>query len=537
MGFRKALVKRWKRWVGKRKDDIYVCEEEEQTKHEYRRPVDTLSTIAVDDQHDSSILPPKQHSSTCDRSIVLSGLADVPCPDLGIDIDAMLEKFDDSATPAMSHNLEKEQANQANRVPAVTLIPIAKNAQQDSNVPALNRQSSAGGMPIMPSSLADLPFADFDNDALLEEFNDSATPGISHNLEEEQTKEANSLPDGTLSAFIETGRPESSIPVPKQRSYTGMFEKLNAILGTSHKLTASVLGPVFPNLDWVRDAEEQSPEEEQDLLVNDRIKTIYTGCRRVWDLYANRVVPYRVTRYDPPWGISHTWMGERDRIDVWTPINRREWPVPIPKDTNLDLIRIEMLNLGAEDVWLDVLCLRQEHGLREDLRMQEWKIDVSCAYDRMGNFEDDCCWFNRVWTLQEISENMVIGGETGDDGTLEEDIRVMFHAQLASLRKMRDSHLVFDVLSEMKKRVSTKPLDKVAGLEYLLDLNYLPMYDGSQSEEDAWTALVDAIFKCSWQNLLFFYPEPGDGSRCWRRSWKQIMTKTLPSHQMSLWDR
>ncbi|PBK59648.1 hypothetical protein ARMSODRAFT_1027198 [Armillaria solidipes] len=198
MEFRKALVKRWKRWVGKRKEDIYVCEGEEQTKHEYCRPVDTLSTIAVDDQHDSSIPPPKQHSSTCDRSIVLSGLADVPCPDLGIDIDAMLEKFDDSATPAMSHNLEKEQANQANRVPAVTLIPIAKNAQQDSNVPALNRQSSAGGIPIMPSSLADLPFADFDNNALLEEFNDSATPGISHNLEEEQTKEANRLPDDTL---------------------------------------------------------------------------------------------------------------------------------------------------------------------------------------------------------------------------------------------------------------------------------------------------------------------------------------------------
>ncbi len=35
-------------------------------------------------------------------------------------------------------------------------------------------------------------------------------------------------------------------------------------------------------------------------------------------------------------------------------------PVPIPQDTSLDLIRIEMLNLGAEYAWLDVLCLRQE---------------------------------------------------------------------------------------------------------------------------------------------------------------------------------
>ncbi|SJL16946.1 uncharacterized protein ARMOST_20482 [Armillaria ostoyae] len=341
MGFRKALVKRWKNWVGTRKDDIYVCEEEEQTKHEYRRPVDTLSTIAVDDQHDSSIPPPKQHSSTCDRSIVLSGLADVPCPDLGIDIDAMLEKFDDSATPAMSHNLEKEQANQANRVPEATLIPIDKNAQQDSNIPALNRQSSTrgtptmpsgpadvpcaglgidamleeiddsaiqsvaynheeeqenrlpedilsvvaengqhdsrisqleqhsstGGTPVIPSSLEDLPFTDLHDDILLEGFNDSATPSISHNFEEDRiivsqlTNQAYRFPDGTLSAFTETGRPESSIPVLKQRSYTGnkcvipsalasalctdlgidaVFEMLNAILGTSHKPTTSV---------------------------------------------------------------------------------------------------------------------------------------------------------------------------------------------------------------------------------------------------------------------------------------------------------
>ncbi len=40
-------------------------------------------------------------------------------------------------------------------------------------------------------------------------------------------------------------------------------------------------------------------------------------------------------------------MDEKDLVDVWTPINRHEWPVPIPKDANLDLIQIEMLNHGA----------------------------------------------------------------------------------------------------------------------------------------------------------------------------------------------
>ncbi|PBK59649.1 hypothetical protein ARMSODRAFT_1027199 [Armillaria solidipes] len=117
-----------------------------------------------------------------------------------------------------------------------------------------------------------------------------------------------------------------------------VFEKLNAILGpTSHERTSvsSVLerfiarnydfGTVyvylrrhwvsFSYLGWVRDAEEQSPEKERDLLVNGR--------------------PLRL---------------------------------------------------------------------------------------KPGYFEDDRCWFNRAWTIQEISEKMVIGGETGDDGTLEEDI-------------------------------------------------------------------------------------------------------------------
>ncbi len=110
------------------------------------------------------------------------------------------------------------------------------------------------------------------------------------------------------------------------------------------------------------------------MLINGRIKTLHTGCQRAWDLYANRVVP-SWSGYTP-WGISHAWVDERDRVNVWSPINGYEWPVPIPRNANLDLIRIEMLNLGAHYVWLDVLCLRQEGGLSEDLRVQEWKIDV-----------------------------------------------------------------------------------------------------------------------------------------------------------------
>ncbi|PBK62130.1 hypothetical protein ARMSODRAFT_859292, partial [Armillaria solidipes] len=101
----------------------------------------------------------------------------------------------------------------------------------------------------------------------------------------------------------------------------------------------------------------------------------YLPPRRVWDLYSNRVVPWwTVRRYPVP--ISHAWVDEKDRVDVWTPINGYACPVPIPKDASLDLLWIEMLNLGVQYMWLDVLCLRQKGGTKEDIRVKEWKLDV-----------------------------------------------------------------------------------------------------------------------------------------------------------------
>ncbi len=50
--------------------------------------------------------------------------------------------------------------------------------------------------------------------------------------------------------------------------------------------------------------------------------------------------------------------------------------MPMPKDANLDLIRIEMLNLGVEYAWLDVLCLRQKSEKNEYVRTFEWRVDV-----------------------------------------------------------------------------------------------------------------------------------------------------------------
>ncbi|PBK74793.1 hypothetical protein ARMSODRAFT_1013780 [Armillaria solidipes] len=207
-----------------------------------------------------------------------------------------------------------------------------------------------------------------------------------------------------------------------------------------------------------------------------------------------------------------------------------------------------MLNLGAEYAWLDVLCLRQKGGLREDLREEEWKVNVPtigsvygdakkvvCYLSGLGrplssdadNLESDRCWFKRAWTLQEISRDPIIGRDTGD-----EQLRAKFKGQLLSLQDIRGGN-VYDVLSEMQKRVSTHPVDKIAGMAYLMGSESIPAYYGKQSEEDAWIALIDVTANWCQPDFLFLHPKPG--TKSWRPSWKQVMTEKLPLKGKPAW--
>ncbi|KAK0431328.1 hypothetical protein EV421DRAFT_1720673 [Armillaria borealis] len=410
-----------------------------------------------------------------------------------------------------------------------------------------------------------------------------------------------SLPEVTLSAFTETSERESTIQVPKQRSYTGrspvipsslastpcanfgaegLLEKLNTILGTSYTLeihsVSSLLeayiikdydfGTVYGHLRqfWyydLTDIEDKLHKREvwdqqmrQDVVADNRIISRLIPPRCIWDLYSNRVVPWWAVR-QWLWAISHAWMKEEDRVTVRTPINGYEWPVPMPRDANLDLIRIEMLNEGAEYAWLDVLCLRQERGRQEDLRTEEWKVDVPtigrvyemahsnrlvCYLSGLGrpfnlkavDLESDTCWFRRAWTLQETQHGIIIGGDTGDDRFTEREMRTMVENRLSLLGQGvgigRQGTPVFIALSEMRKRVSTNPVDRVAGLSYLLQTEEVPAYYAAQSEEEAWNALVDEMSITYREHMFFLYPQPGGGNKFWRPSWKQAMTEALP---------
>ncbi|KAK0198111.1 hypothetical protein F5146DRAFT_1157673 [Armillaria mellea] len=408
------------------------------------------------------------------------------------------------------------------------------------------------------------------------------------------------LPGITISSQTEIGQAEECIEVPKQRAYTGsklvisssladtpcssfgiqgLLDSLNTTLGTSYTLDTPSLSSVLKDCIakkydfgtaygrlrrtwcnqsrtaiqlelWEREAKDinwRRKAVKGSRIVDPRIKP-----RRVWDLYSNRVVPwwsceqseadfkfqYDHVNVERP--ISHAWVDEVDRVGVSTPINGYEWPVPIPKG------------------WLDVLCMRQRGGPREDLRVEEWKLDVptiGATYNWMqvvyylsglglplslkeGDLESDRSWFRRAWTLQEVGRERIIAGDTPDGpmhakpiddaGNYENEMLTRFHKQL-KLAETQKSSDIYDVLCVMQDRISSYPIDRVAGLTYTLGTHSIPVYYESRSLEEAWTALVHEMNKYNRAELFFTYPEPGTGHRKWRPSWEQVMTnRPLP---------
>ncbi|KAK0479788.1 hypothetical protein IW261DRAFT_1399486 [Armillaria novae-zelandiae] len=398
------------------------------------------------------------------------------------------------------------------------------------------------------------------------------------------TRKPVEYPKVTISAFTETGREESSIVVPLQRIYTGrepvipsilagtpcatlgargLLDHLNSTLGTSYGLDDPFLTSILV----------ECMTNECDLGM------AYGRLRRIWyiddwsrardvlwrwcgedqkerreALVGNRIVkPYLPPRRLQP--ISHSWMDEKDRTAVWTPINGYKWPVPIPKDADLNLIRIEMLNLGEEYVWLDVLCLRQEGGRREDLHAEEWRLDVPtigyvnvvCYLSGLGrplmlnegDLDSNRCWFRRAWMLQEIGDWREIAGDTPDgpmhaeckDEKYATELLTRFHTKLQDASDL-ESEWLEGALAEMRTRVSTNPVDKIAGLAFLMGSMWIPAYSESASLEHAWTALVHSMNAWFRGQFFFLCAEPGDGGPKWWPSWHQVMTKPLLPYEV-----
>lgn len=119
--------------------------------------------------------------------------------------------------------------------------------------------------------------------------------------------------------------------------------------------------------------------------------------RRIWDLRANRVIPsnYMYSHSHPGFkfksfqAIVHRWIDDVVVSETYTRINGYQWPVPIPIGVDLELVRSELVALGAEYIWLDVLCVRLNgsHLSQKDLNKCLKKMrmdDPACCFHCTG---------------------------------------------------------------------------------------------------------------------------------------------------------
>ena len=337
---------------------------------------------------------------------------------------------------------------------------------------------------------------------------------------------------------------------------------LNATLGTSHTLDMPGLQPCLEHAlhvsrdfgalygalrlwwsdDFTRTLEKIKARQDKvqrrwaDAIQGSCIQDCEIPPRRVWDLRSNRVLPFYVLPppeddyFDVPenlWTLSHSWVDERERAGVWTTINGRQWPVPVPCQTTLDHVRIELLNMGAEYVWLDVLCLRQEGGVDEKLRLEEWKLDVPTIgriFHAIPNFRPCITYFNglglpldtsittcqsirhwskRVWTVQESLDTWLPGGLTADLGVDSSALFTELHGLLSGMSSW--SKQGTGIFQAIQMRHCTTELDRIAGLAYNLGCKTLPLYDRTISVESAWTLLIKHMDRRQRTNCFLQY--------------------------------
>ncbi|KAJ3547026.1 hypothetical protein NM688_g5447 [Phlebia brevispora] len=391
--------------------------------------------------------------------------------------------------------------------------------------------------PVIPSSLADQPCAALGVDVLLKNLNEVlrtsyslGTPGL--------------LP--VLKDCIERKYDFGTALGRLRRFWFGDFELL--------PLRLAELGRQD------REMRAAALDEEKGIIKRNIMP------RRVWDMYSNRVLPIFVLGntdrwWAIVWAISHSWMAEDSRHPVPTSINGFEWRVPLPKDTSLDRIRVELLNLGAEYVWLDVLCLRQEDSLRpekEEMRKREWLLDVPTIgyiyyevdnvvtyFEGLGrpfhisDISSPRHWLNRAWTLQETDPRTFIGGLTPTSPFppnakhLDATAKQFYTAFAKMIQDIHRGGNLLHLIQIMDKRSASFEVDKIAGLAYLTGSDALPRYIRSEGDEAAqaeaaWTHLVRTMNINLLIPLIFLYPAPGDWEYTWMPTWHQLKSGAPP---------
>ncbi|EKM56423.1 uncharacterized protein PHACADRAFT_91853 [Phanerochaete carnosa HHB-10118-sp] len=280
--------------------------------------------------------------------------------------------------------------------------------------------------------------------------------------------------------------------------------------------------------------------------------------RRVWDLYSNRVLPLHAVPRDPDskpedipskvWCVSHSWVEDHRHVYVSTEINGQQWPVPIPRETTLDHVRIELLNMDAEYAWLDVLCLRQRGRDEDEMqRQEEWKLDVPTIGYTYSRPSTPCViyfnglglpldtspiilrstrqWFNRVWTLQESPLSWLPGGLSGKPLV---DPHAFFDRLRSIVTAVNSRGDGSGLAQTLRERSCTNELDRIAGLAYIFQCRTLPIYNENVSPEVAWTLLLKHMDAERRTSISLQYP-PCSPFGLWG-SWERFLHSSKIPH-------
>jgi len=314
--------------------------------------------------------------------------------------------------------------------------------------------------------------------------------------------------------------------------------------------------------------------------------------RRIWDVRSNRVIPFAFltiksiqlnpnsgawvikfldSEHDVPpefWAVSHSWA--QDRKLVYTRVNHKKWPVPLPQQISLPQVRRELLCFGAKYVWLDILCLRQTFAgahaaidndlmiKREQKREQEWKLDVPTIgniyriavtivryFNGLGcdfssqNWDDHRHWLQRAWTLQEIRpEDITYNGGVpestnlwnsrgifgGNEMTLRQAMEPLWElARHLDIDQEKSHGEIYRLVKEMRRRHASSDLDKLSGIFYLLRTTLLPTYSEGTLPSEAWEKCFHVLASQAQLELFFEFPYAGGDGR-WFPSWSQLLS-------------
>jgi Heterokaryon incompatibility protein (HET) len=232
--------------------------------------------------------------------------------------------------------------------------------------------------------------------------------------------------------------------------------------------------------------------------------------------------------------LSHTWT-ENEEVSYDDMVNGKAET----KQTFIHKVKPcceQALKDGLEYAWVDTCCIKKEDSseLSEAINsMCQWyaKAQICYAYLEFDKSDDhmhmnmlfqNCRWFTRGWTLQELLAPVEVmffsrnWCHLGSRSEKKEQISQITHINLEALNgnpMNLDQFSIAQRLSWASRRNTTRPEDQTYCLLGLMGVNMPPIY--GEGAQNAFIRLQECIMKDSDDETLFAWslPPPGPATK------------------------